>query len=294
MSVVSAIIMTMLGAPPPTQIDSWQKAEENAATWMRHWGFDDAVVTAAGPDGGIDVTSKDALAQVKFEAAQVGTPAVQRLVGARGRDQHKELLFFSGAGFSTPAIAYADDMDIALFFYDLVGRTTPMSRAAREVIFRRSRQEVDEEASVHAPSLTVRRQPVEVVTTKTNRLARNWPAIGAFVFVVGAIGTTAAMLDGTDDPHITWADPIRNALLVVPFLILWIWTRARKPLQRTTTTHLVDAPDPQSPIGAVDPRTLPSVMALIRDGKTIHAVSEYRNVTGLRLKEAKDAVDAVR
>ena len=69
---------------PPYQITSWQEAERNAARWMRHWGFGDARLTSSGADGGVDVRARAAVAQVKFEASQVGRPALQRLYGARG------------------------------------------------------------------------------------------------------------------------------------------------------------------------------------------------------------------
>jgi hypothetical protein len=121
---------------PARQLDSWQVAEENAAAWMRYWGHSDAACTAAGADGGIDVRARTAVAQVKFEAAQVGAPAVQRLVGARGRDHSFTLYFFSGAGFARPAVDYAEMMGIALFKYDLLGRMTPVSSAANAAIAR--------------------------------------------------------------------------------------------------------------------------------------------------------------
>lgn len=117
--------------PQVAHIDSWQAAEINAATWMRFWGHTDAQLTDAGADGGIDVWSSSALGQVKFEAAQVGAPAVQRLVGAAGREGHKQLFFFSGAGYSQQALTYADSMGVALFRYDLLGRMTPANETAR-------------------------------------------------------------------------------------------------------------------------------------------------------------------
>ncbi|TCB94466.1 hypothetical protein E0H26_21380 [Micromonospora zingiberis] len=117
--------------PLPQAIDSWQKAESNAADWMRYWGFADARVTEGGADSGVDVWSRAALAQVKCEAVQVGRPVLQRLVGARGRDVDKALFVFSGAGFSSPAVEYANEMDICLFKYTLAGAVTAENRAAR-------------------------------------------------------------------------------------------------------------------------------------------------------------------
>lgn len=152
----------MTQPPPPTQIDSWQAAERNAAAWMRHWGYSDAQVTAGGADGGVDVRSARALAQVKFEAAQVGAPTVQRLVGARGLAHHQSLLFFSGAGYARPAVEYADMMGIALFQYRLDGSMVPVNGAASAVI--------DQAASVAAENF-----PLEEVRrwADTARAKRN-------------------------------------------------------------------------------------------------------------------------
>ncbi|MEU8299160.1 restriction endonuclease [Micromonospora sp. NPDC048909] len=125
-----------LTEPLPQTIDSWQKAELNAAEWMRFWGFGDARVTEGGADSGVDVWSRGALAQVKFEAVQVGRPVLQRLVGARGRSVEKALFVFSGAGFSSPAVEYANDMDICLFKYTLAGAMTPENGIARDFLRR--------------------------------------------------------------------------------------------------------------------------------------------------------------
>ena len=38
----------------------------------------------------------------------------------------------------------------------------------------------------------------------------------------------------------------------------------------------------------------PRVIELVRAGKTIDAIKEYREATGVGLKEAKDAIDAIR
>ena len=57
------------------QIDSWQAAEANAAEWMRTHGYPDATLTGGSSDQGIDVSASGALAQVKWEASQVGRPS---------------------------------------------------------------------------------------------------------------------------------------------------------------------------------------------------------------------------
>ncbi|SCG77140.1 restriction endonuclease [Micromonospora coxensis] len=122
--------------PQPRAIDSWQRAESNAAEWMRYWGFSDARTTEGGADSGVDVWSRRALAQVKFEAVQIGRPVLQRLVGARGRDIEKALFAFSGAGFSSHAVEYANDMDICLFKYTLSGAMAPENAVAHAFLQR--------------------------------------------------------------------------------------------------------------------------------------------------------------
>ena len=80
---------------------------------MRAWGWHDAVVTPTGADGGIDVRATGAIAQVKWEAKQVGRAALQKLVGARALQHDLMLLFFSGAGYSREALVYADGIGMA-------------------------------------------------------------------------------------------------------------------------------------------------------------------------------------
>ncbi|MFI8976885.1 restriction endonuclease [Nocardia asteroides] len=102
-------------------IGSPREAEENAAKVLRRMGFRDAATTPVGPDGGIDVVSSGALAQVKWQGARVGRPDVQRLYGARGRNHHKRLFFFAASGYTEAAIGYANEQDIALYTFDPTG-----------------------------------------------------------------------------------------------------------------------------------------------------------------------------
>jgi hypothetical protein len=120
--------------PPLHQIRSWRDAETNAATWMRRWGYSDATVTNGGADGGIDVRSERALAQVKYLAAAVGRPDVQRLGGVGAEETGKQLFFFSGSGYTTTASAYADATGMALFTYGLDGSMVPVNAAASHVM----------------------------------------------------------------------------------------------------------------------------------------------------------------
>ncbi|MCA4995111.1 restriction endonuclease [Tsukamurella tyrosinosolvens] len=108
------------------------EAELNAAEVMRSWGYEDAVATTGGADGGIDVRSSRALAQVKWKGGVTGRPDVQNLYGARGNGTQR-LFFFSASGYSDQAVAYADDVGIGLFTYDPSGAVLPASEVAESV-----------------------------------------------------------------------------------------------------------------------------------------------------------------
>ncbi|MFZ2242992.1 MAG: restriction endonuclease [Gordonia amarae] len=93
-----------------------QQAESLAAAIMqKQLGFRDAAVTNLSGDGGVDVVSRHAVAQVKHWSSQVGRPALQQLYGARGADARKKLVFFSSGGYSPQAVEYADTHEVALF-----------------------------------------------------------------------------------------------------------------------------------------------------------------------------------
>ncbi|WP_225321006.1 restriction endonuclease [Streptomyces luteolifulvus] len=117
----------------PMQISSWQQAELNAARWMRHWGYADATARPGGPDSGVDVRAAGALGQVKYQAAQVGRPELQRFVGARPRGSNAQLIFFTGSDYAPTAVAYAEEWSIALFKYGLDGMMTPVNAPARRI-----------------------------------------------------------------------------------------------------------------------------------------------------------------
>src|SRR5664280_2179437 len=98
-------------------IQSARDAELNAADQMRYLGYTDATAMPVGPDGGIDVFSKNALAQVKWKRSVASRPDMQRLYGARGAQTHKQLYFFALAGYSRHAVEYANANNISLFVY---------------------------------------------------------------------------------------------------------------------------------------------------------------------------------
>ncbi|MGS2811525.1 restriction endonuclease [Nocardia sp. MW-W600-9] len=111
-----------------------QQAEQNAAVQMRAMGFTDAVVTANGADGGIDVLSSSALARVKWRGGAVSRPDVQQLFGARGSEFGKALLFFAASDYSQPAVEYADQHSIALLIYHPTGQVEPRNPYAAALL----------------------------------------------------------------------------------------------------------------------------------------------------------------
>lgn len=67
-------------------VADWHDAEELARWHMREvLGFADTELTPRGADGGIDVVSSHALAQVKHYTTPVGSPEVQQHAGAAHR-----------------------------------------------------------------------------------------------------------------------------------------------------------------------------------------------------------------
>lgn len=111
-------------------ISTPHQAELNAQDQMRSWGFADAVATTGGSDGGVDVRSARALAQVKWKGGVTGRPDVQNLVGARGNGT-QQLFFFSASGYSQQAITYADEMQVLLMTYDPLGEVKGVNQAAK-------------------------------------------------------------------------------------------------------------------------------------------------------------------
>lgn len=116
------------------QLTTPKQAELNAAEKMRKFGYLDATSSMHGADGGIDVRSAKALAQVKFRSSKAGRPDVQNLVGAAAGDNSKALLFFDYTGYSPQAIEYANQMGVGLYTYDQTGKVTPTNDAARRIM----------------------------------------------------------------------------------------------------------------------------------------------------------------
>ncbi|HZQ87369.1 MAG TPA: DUF2510 domain-containing protein [Acidimicrobiales bacterium] len=123
--------------PEPTKpalrlIRSATDAEIVAAEWMRYWGFEDAVRTPTGPDGGVDIMSSRAIGQVKAHYKPIGRPDLQRLYG-EAVAQQKTPLFFSLDAFTPEALDWGTKVGMALFRFDMQGEPEPVNSAARQI-----------------------------------------------------------------------------------------------------------------------------------------------------------------
>ncbi|MFE6286974.1 restriction endonuclease [Streptomyces sp. NPDC057877] len=121
------------GRPPERLLREARDGELVAVEWMRYLGFEDAAATPVGADGGIDVTSARAVAQVKMEAKATGRPVVQQLHGV-AVNEGKTGVFFSLAGYTPQARTWAQTSGTVLFRFDLQGAAEPVNALAHELL----------------------------------------------------------------------------------------------------------------------------------------------------------------
>jgi len=117
-------------APKARFIRTPRDGEQTACEWMIFLGFSDAKLTKNGPDGGVDITSSRALAQVKMEARPIGPSVVQAIFGV-SRLHEKRAIVFAQMGFSVAAEKFADQANVCLFEFDLQGAVRPVNRHAK-------------------------------------------------------------------------------------------------------------------------------------------------------------------
>ncbi|MEU8241861.1 restriction endonuclease [Actinoplanes missouriensis] len=110
----------------------WKAAEEIARAHMQGIGFPDARLTGGGRDGGVDVASAMAVAQVKMLALPVGAPPVQQLRGTRPELAHH--LFYSTSGYTSAAQIAAAESGVSLFTIDTAGRVEAVNDGARQLL----------------------------------------------------------------------------------------------------------------------------------------------------------------
>ena len=118
--------------PRQRLVRTFRESEQLAADWMHWMGFSDARLTVGGPDEGVDVLASAAVAQVKFEGALTGRPAVQSLYGV-ATSLCRTGMFFSLAGWTAEAKQWADLVEVALFRFTHDGSVTPDNLAAERL-----------------------------------------------------------------------------------------------------------------------------------------------------------------
>lgn len=152
----SGIIHTALQLPAPRLIKTARAAEEYAAEYLRAIGFPDATVTHPGADGGVDVRSVHALAQVKMEGVATGRPVIQALFGVASYEA-KQPVFFSLAGYTSGALAWATGAGVACFEFEFDGEVSARNAPAQALLAGgtpRDRGEADEKAETQALDLS--------------------------------------------------------------------------------------------------------------------------------------------
>jgi len=120
--------------PAGVLIKSPRDAERCAEVWMRWMGFEDARLTPEGPDSGIDVISRRAVAQVKAQTVPAPLEQIQRTYGIATAEQREHALFFSLGGYTPQALAWGRQHGVALFEFDLQGEPEAKSEAARRLL----------------------------------------------------------------------------------------------------------------------------------------------------------------
>ncbi|MBQ1009580.1 restriction endonuclease [Micromonospora sp. M51] len=101
-------------------LTDYRDAEKMAAAWLRRFGYPDAEVTPVGPDNGIDVAARGAVAQVKlWHTKRVGISEVQRLAGLTKPGQ--QAFFFARSGYTKKAEEWASDPSHRVALFELDG-----------------------------------------------------------------------------------------------------------------------------------------------------------------------------
>lgn len=115
-------VAPLKGGQVPTRMSSFspEQYELYCAGWIEYLGGSQVRVTKYVADGGVDVSSKNEVAQVKLHASPVGVPPVRQIFGV-AKAEGKSAIFFTSKGYTKAAIAFAEENDIILFVADPLG-----------------------------------------------------------------------------------------------------------------------------------------------------------------------------
>lgn len=119
--------------PQSRLVRDFRESEELVVEWVRWLGWEDAHVTPAGADSGLDVVGEHVAGQVKFEAVKTGRPTLQGLFGAGTAAGASRFVFFSSAGYTAQAVAWGDQVGMYLFRFSIDGSIEPVNDAAAQL-----------------------------------------------------------------------------------------------------------------------------------------------------------------
>lgn len=122
----------LLKAPRPVYGLDPRGAELLIQEWMIHWGFYDAKATPIGPDGGFDIISTNAAAQVKFRNQASTLEQINSFHGACNSSFRYEI-FVSKSGFTKKALETGTSHGMALFGLQPDGTPLPMNPLANKL-----------------------------------------------------------------------------------------------------------------------------------------------------------------
>lgn len=104
------------------EVNEWEDAELLAEKHMQYLGHTDARRTNAGADGGVDVESGSAVAQVKDQGNPVGRDVIQRLYGVAHSKRKKA--FFFARRYAFQAVEWARENNVKLYQFNRAGVVT--------------------------------------------------------------------------------------------------------------------------------------------------------------------------
>jgi predicted nucleic acid-binding Zn-ribbon protein len=104
------------------EVNEWEDAERLAEKHMLRLGHPDARRTNAGADGGVDVESGRAVAQVKDQSNPVGRHLIQQLYGV-ARSKNKAAYFFARR-YAPQAVEWARENGVKLYQFTRAGVVT--------------------------------------------------------------------------------------------------------------------------------------------------------------------------
>lgn len=107
------------GRAPRIEVNEWEDAERLAEMYLQYLRYTDARRTGAGSDGGVDVESARAVAQVKDQSNPVGRPLIQQLYGV-AQSKRKKAFFFARR-YAPQAVEWARENDVTLYQFNRAG-----------------------------------------------------------------------------------------------------------------------------------------------------------------------------